>query len=324
MLRSQIARTALAFALLLGSAGAQKVSLRAADIQPENYPTIVGLRAMADFLKKTTNGRIEMQVYSGGQLGDERSTIEQTKLGVIDLVRVSAAPISQTYAPMGVFSMPFLFRDSAHEWNVLNGAIGKELLQGLQSVGYVGLAYYDSGSRSFYTTKKAVKTPADLKDLRIRVQQNPVALDMVAALGAKPVPLSAGEVYSSLQTGAIDGAENNWPTYGPSGMRHFEVAKYMSVTDHSSVPEVVMMSKVRWDKLSPADQRLIQQAAQLSVAAERKAWNALTQQSREAVKKAGVTVTTVNRTAFQRAMQPVYDKYRTTYGSLIQRIQDTR
>lgn len=312
-------------ALLPSQAHAQaKITLRAADIQPENYPTVVGLKAMADYLKKTSNGRIELQVFSGGQLGDERSTIEQTKLGVLDIVRVSSAPIAQAYAPMGVYSLPFLFRDSTHQWKVLNGAVGKELLAGLEGAGFIGLAYYDSGTRSFYTTKKPIRTPADLKGLRIRTQQNEVVLDMMSALQARPVPLSMGEVYSSLQTSAIDGAENNYPSYGPSGARHFEVARYYSLTEHNSVPEVVMMSKVRWDKLSPADQRLIRVAAAQSVAVERKAWNALSAESRAAIQKAGVIITKVDRSAFQKAMAPVYDKYRKVYGTLIERIQDVR
>lgn len=301
-----------------------KVVLRAADIQPENYPTVIGLKHMAETLKRTSAGRIDLQVFAGGQLGDERSTIEQTKLGVLDLVRVSAAPVAQAYTPMGVYNMPFLFRDSSHMWKVLNGTVGKELLAGLQGAGYVGLGYYDSGSRNFYTTRKPIKTVADLSGMRIRVQQNQVALEMMEALNAKPVPLSAGEVYSSLQTGAIDGAENNYPTFGPSGARHYEVAKHFSLSGHTSIPEVILMSKASWDKLSKADQKLVQDAATASVAVQRKAWNDLSKQSEEAVRKAGVTVTTVDKTAFQKAMQPVYDKYRKDYGDLIERILNVK
>jgi len=311
--------------LISSAAQAQsKIVLRAADIQPETYPTVVGLKSMAEYLKRVSKGRIELQVFAGGQLGDERSTIEQTKLGVLDMVRTSAAPVAQSYAPMGVFSLPFLFRDSNHLWKVLNGSVGKELLAGLEGSGFVGLAYYDSGSRNFYTSKKPVRTVADLKGLRIRAQQNQVTLDMMEALGAKPVPLALGEVYSGLQTNAIDGAENNFPSYGPSGVRHYEVAKYYSLTGHTSVPEVVLMSKSRWDKLSRSDQLLIRQAALASVPVQVKAWNKLTNDSRAAVKKAGVTVVNVNRPEFQKAVQPVYDKYKSQFGTLVQRILNVK
>lgn len=312
--------------LLLSSIAAaqQKIVLKAADIQPENYPTVAGLKYMSDYLKRATNGRIELQVFAGGQLGDERSTIEQTKLGVIDLVRVSSAPVAQFYAPVGVYNMPFLFRDSSHMWKVLNGEVGKEILSGLNSAGFIGLAYYDSGTRNFYTTKKAIKTVADMKGLRIRTQQNQVVLDMMEALGAKPVPMAIGEVYSALQTGAIDGAENNFPSYGASGFRHFEVARNYSMTAHSAVPELVLMSKTSWDRLSKSDQMYIQKAAQASVEVQKKAWKALSDQSKKQVQKDGAKVISVNVSEFQKAMSGVYTKYKKDYGTLIERILDVK
>jgi len=313
-------------ALIMGVAAAQQITLKAADNQPEDYPTVQGLKFMANYLDSATNGRIKMDVFAGGQLGDERSTIEQVQLGVIDVVRTSTSPVGEFYAPMGVYSLPYIFRDAAHMWKVVQGPIGRELLDGLQQANLVGLAYYDSGSRNFYTTKAAgpIKSVADLKGMRIRTQQSEVVLDMMKALGAEPVPMAFGEVYSALQTGVIDGAENNFPSYGPQGVRHYEVAPYFTLDGHARVPEVVMISKSTWDKLSATDQALVREAALASVPVEMALWAQLSNQSRDEVVKAGSEIITVDTTEFQAAMKPVYDKYGSQYGDLIQRIVDTK
>jgi len=313
-------------ALIMGVAAAQQITLKAADNQPEDYPTVQGLKFMANYLDSATNGRIKMDVFAGGQLGDERSTIEQVQLGVIDVVRTSTSPVGEFYAPMGVYSLPYIFRDAAHMWKVVQGPIGRELLDGLQQANLVGLAYYDSGSRNFYTTKAAgpIKSVADLKGMRIRTQQSEVVLDMMKALGAEPVPMAFGEVYSALQTGVIDGAENNFPSYGPQGVRHYEVAPYFTLDGHARVPEVVMISKATWDKLSTADQSLVREAALASVPVEMALWAQLSNQSRDEVVKAGSEIITVDTSQFQAAMKPVYDKYGSQYGDLIQRIVDTK
>jgi len=310
--------------IFMGSSLAQEIVLRAADNQPATYPTSQGLFFMANFLDSATNGRIKMEVFPGGQLGDERSTIEQVQLGVIDIVRTSTSPVGEFYAPMGVYSLPYIFRDETHFWKVIQGPIGQELLDGLKAADMVGLAYYDSGSRNFYTTEKPIRSVADLKGLRIRTQQSQVVLDMMEALGAEPVPMSFGEVYSSLQTGVIDGAENNFPSYGPFGVRHYEVAPFFTLDGHARVPEVVMISKTTWDKLSPEDQALIRQAALASVPVQAALWDALVEKSRQAVIDAGSEIISVNVQEFQDAMGPVYDKYGGQFGDLLQRILDTQ
>lgn len=312
-----------ALALLLSAAMAQDIVLRAADNQPDDYPTVQGLYFMADYLEAATDGRITLEVFSGGQLGDERSTIEQVQLGVIDMVRTSTSPVGEFYAPMGVFSLPYIFRGETHMWKVVNGPIGRELLDGLQEANLVGLAYYDSGSRNFYTTDTPVRSVADLSGLRIRTQQSQVVLDMMEALGAEPVPLAFEEVYSSLQTGVIDGAENNFPSYGPSGVRHYEVAPYFTLDGHARVPEVVMMSKSTWDGLDPADQMLIREAALASVTVQAALWDDLSNESREAVIEAGSEIITVDVSEFQDAMGPVYEEYGAAYGDLVDRILAT-
>jgi len=308
---------------LLGAALAQEITLRAADNQPEDYPTVVGLRVMADYLAENSDGRIQMEVFAGGQLGDERSTIEQAQLGVIDVVRTSTSPVGEFYAPMGVFSLPYLFRDQAHFVNVLEGPVGEELLAGLEEANLVGLAYYDSGSRNFYTTETPIRSVEDLRGLRIRTQQSQVVLDMMEALGAEPVPMAFEEVYSALQTGVIDGAENNFPSYGPEGVRHYEVAPYYTLDGHARVPEVVMISKATWDRLSPEDQALVREAAQASVPVQFEAWAELEERSRQAVVEAGSEIIEVDVQEFQDAVAPVLEQYEAQYGDLIQRILDT-
>ena len=309
----------------LGSLGlAQELTLRAADNQPDDYPTVLGLKAMAEYLSENSDGRIEMEVFSGGQLGDERSTIEQTQLGVIDIVRTSTSPVGEFYAPMGVFSLPYLFRDQAHFESVLQGEVGQELLAGLTQSDLLGLAYYDSGSRNFYTTEKPIRSVADLEGLRIRTQESQVVLDMMEALGADPVPLPFAEVYSSLQTGVIDGAENNFPSYGPDGVRHFEVAPYFTLDGHARVPEVVMISTTTWNRLSPEDQTLLREAAQAGAEVEFEAWAELEGTSRQAVIEAGSEIIEVDVPEFQEAVAPVIEKYAAEYGDLVQRIADTQ
>lgn len=321
--RPGVVLAALLALTLTVTATAQEITLRAADNQPENYPTVVGLRAMADYLAENSGGRIEMEVFAGGQLGDERSTIEQAQLGVIDVVRTSTSPVGEFYAPMGVYSLPYLFRDQAHFVSVLEGEVGEELLAGMAEAGLVGLAYYDSGSRNFYTTETPVRAPQDLQGLRIRTQESQVVLDMMEALGAEPVPLSFGEVYSSLQTGVIDGAENNFPSYGPEGVRHFEVAPYYTLDGHARVPEIVMISQTSLDRLSPEDQTLLREAAQASVPVQFEAWAELEERSRVAVEEAGSEIIEVDVAAFQEAVAPVLEQYEGEFGDLIARIQET-
>lgn len=306
-----------------GIAHAQTITLRAADNQPADYPTVQGLMAMAAYLEAASDGRITMEVFPGGQLGDERSTIEQVQLGVLDIVRTSTSPVGEFYAPMGVYSLPFIFRDAAHFWKVVQGPIGRELLDGLEAAGMIGLAYYDSGSRNFYTTDRPIRSVADLQGLRIRTQQSQVVLDMMEALGADAVPMAFGEVYSGLQTGVIDGAENNFPSYGPFGVRHYEVAPYYTLNQHARVPEIVMISTTTWSSLSPEDQALVREAALASVPVQAALWADLVERSRQAVEEAGSEIITVDIQEFQDAMAPVYEQYAPQFGELLQRIQGT-
>jgi len=299
-------------------AAPSQILLKAADIQPEDYPTTMGMKYMAKLLDERTNGRIKVQVYGGAQLGQEKETIEMTQAGTIAFNRINAAPLVGFSAPMGVYSMPYLFRDEDHLWKVLEGPVGKGLLKGMETSNLVGLAYYDNGTRSFYTRGKPIKTLADMKGMKIRVQQSKIFVELVNSLGASATPMNYGEVYSGLQTGIIDGAENNAPSFWTS--KHFEVAKYYSLDEHSRLPEVLLISKKVWDGLSPADQKLIAQAAQDSVAEQRKLWNAFDQKSMSELVAHGTVIIKPDKAPFQKAVQPVYAKY-PEYKELISQIQ---
>lgn len=298
-------------------AAPQAIVLKAADVQPEDYPTTQALKYMAKLLDERTQGKIKMQVYGGAQLGQEKETIEMTQAGTIAINRVNASPLVGFSANMGIFSMPFLFRDSDHLWKVLEGPIGTAMLKDMEKSNLVGLAYYDSGARSFYTKGKAVKTVADMKGMKIRVQQSKIFIDTINALGASATPMSFGEVYSGLQSGIIDGAENNPPSLWTT--KHYEVAKFYSLDEHSMVPEVVLISKKVWDSLSPENQKIVAQAAKESVAYERKLWTDLTNKCMDDLKAKGVTILKPEKAQFQKAVQTVYAKY-PEYGDLIKQV----
>ncbi|SJZ66948.1 TRAP transporter substrate-binding protein [Consotaella salsifontis] len=298
--------------------------LRAADTHPNGYPTVEAMKYMGEVLKEKTGGRIEVQVFDSHQLGEEKETIEQTKFGVIDLDRVSFAPMNNIVPETSVVCLPYVFSSVESFRKVMDGPVGEEVLKAFEPKGYIGLAVYDSGARSFYNSKRPIKTLEDMKGLKIRVQQSDLFLDMVKALGANPTPMAYGEVYSGLQTGLIDGAENNWPSYESS--HHYEVAKYFSLDQHAQCPEVLMMSKISYDKLPAEDQQAVRDAAKESVKKMRELWDAQEEKSRKIVEESGVQINDVDKAPFQEAMAPIYDKYASTpeLKALLQKIRDAQ
>lgn len=314
----------LALGVAMGTAiaaQAQEITLRSADIHPDGYPTVEAVKFMGQLISERTNGRIKVQVMPSAVLGSEKDTIEQTRFGVIDLNRVNAAPFNNLVKETVVFGMPFLFRSTDHMHKTVDGPIGDEVLAAFQPHGMIGLTYYDSGARSFYTTKKPIEKLADLKGMKIRVQQSDLWISMMQAFGANPTPMPMGEVYSSLETGVVDGAENNWPSY--ESARHFEVAKNYTLTEHSLNPEILVMSKISWDKLKPEDQKIIKQAAKESTVKMRELWAAREKTSEQKVRAAGVNVIKVDKAEFSAAMKPVYDKFVTDpkLKDLLERVQ---
>ena len=298
-----------ALAALLGASAvaAQATEFRSSDIHPDDYPTVLAVRHMSETLARSSGGKLSITVFAKSALGNEKDTIEQTKLGALAMTRVNVAPMNNICPATMVPTMPFLFRSTEHMRKVLDGPIGDEILKDCEPQGFVGLAFYDSGSRSIYSVKKPVKTLADAKGLKVRVQQSDLWVSLLEAMGANATPMPFGEVYTALKTGLVDAAENNYPSYESS--RHFEVAKYYNKTEHSMAPEILLFSKKVWDGLSPDEQKQIRAAAKESVGYMRKLWDEREAKSLAVVKAAGAQIVEVDKASFQAAMKPVYDKF---------------
>jgi tripartite ATP-independent transporter DctP family solute receptor len=322
-MRLMTSLSVFAAAASFATAGIAK-EFRSADVHPEDYPTVMAVKHMSDIIKEKTGGKHTIKVFTGNALGGEKDTIEQTKLGALDLVRINVAPMNNICPETMVATLPFLFRSKEHMRKVLDGPVGEEILKACESQGFVGLAFYDSGARSLYTVKKPVKSLADAKGLKIRVQQSDLWVSLLQAMGANATPMPYGEVYTALKTGLVDGAENNWPSFDTS--RHFEVAKFYSVTEHSMAPEMLLMSKKVWDTLSAEEQKIFRDAAKASVPYMRKLWDEKEAQSKARVIAAGAQVIEVDKKSFQDAMKPVYDKFITTdkLKGMVQRVNDTK
>jgi tripartite ATP-independent transporter DctP family solute receptor len=318
-------RTALSLSIAAGLASqVSALEFRSAEIHPDDYPTTVAVKQMGETLKKLTNGKHSITVFSGGKLGNEKDSIEQTKIGAIAMTRINVAPMNNICAPTMVPTMPFLFRSPEHMRKVLDGPIGEEILKSCEPQGFIALAFYDSGSRSIYSVKKQIKSLADVKGMKIRVQQSDLWVALLEAMGANATPMPYGEVYTALKTGLVDAAENNYPSYDSS--RHYEVAKFYAKTEHSMAPEMLLFSKKIWDTLTPDDQKAIRQAAKESVPVMRKLWDEREAKSLAAVLAGGATVTEVDNASFQAAMKPVYDKFIADpkLKDLVKRIQDVK
>ena len=312
----------LASAAMVTAAAACETTFRSSDTHPEGYPTVTAVEYMGELLEERSDGRLCIEVFHSAQLGEEKDTIEQTQLGVIDMNRVSLGPFNNIIEETKVFSLPYIFRSTDHMHNVVDGEIGDAILAEFENHGLVGLAYYDGGSRSFYNSQKPITSIGDIDGLKFRVMQSDVFVDMVDALGGNATPMPYGEVYSSIQTGVIDGAENNWPSFESSG--HYEVAGYYTLDQHLIVPEVLVMSKAAYDKLSAEDQALVRQAAKDSVPVMREQWEAREAASEEKVRAAGVEIVEdIDKTPFIEAMVPVYEKHVTSekLKSLVEQIQ---
>ncbi|MCK8785867.1 TRAP transporter substrate-binding protein [Roseomonas sp. NAR14] len=294
-------------ALVAGPARAQTVSLRSADIHPDGYPTVEAVKYLARLAEERSGGKLRIQVFHSHQLGEEKDTIEQTRFGVIDMNRINLGALNNLVPETIVPALPFLFPSTERMFSVLDGPVGDDIKKGFESHGMVGLAFYDSGARSFYNRGRPIRTPADMRGMKIRVQQSDMWLAIMRALGANATPLPFGEVYSALQTGVIDGAENNWPSYQTS--RHFEVAKFYSLTEHSMSPEVLVMSKRAWDRLSPDNREILRAAAKESQPYMHRLWAEKDAEARRTVEAGGAQVNGVDKEAFVAAMGPVYEQF---------------
>jgi tripartite ATP-independent transporter DctP family solute receptor len=308
--RADLSRTvvlAVALSLTVAATGAIAREFRAADTQNEDYPTVQALRYMGRLIAERTGGRHQIRVFHSHQLGEEKETIEQTRVGAIDLNRINVALIGNFVPAMNVLAMPFLFRSIEHQHKVLDGPIGSEILGSFEPYGFVGLAFYDSGARSIYNSVHPVRSIADIKGLRLRVQQSELMSDMIKALGAEPIELPYGQVLTGLATKLIDGAENNWPSFVTTD--HYKSAGFYTLTEHTMSPEVLVMSQKAWQSLSAEDQNIFRESALRSSHFMREKWKDLEEQSRKQAESAGVIIVKdIDRKPFEAAMAAIYEK----------------
>jgi len=302
--------------------GQTKTLFKASDVHAPGYPTVVAVENLGKKLEQATNGRLGVQMYASMQLGGEKEAIEQAQVAAIQIARVSVGAIGPVIDELNVLNLPFLFRDTAHMQKVIDGPIGSELLDkisGNDKAGLVGLAWMDAGARSFYNTKHPIRNIGDLKGLKVRVIGNPMFVDMANALGANGVAMGYDQVFSALQTGVIDGAENNPPSFVFDN--HYQAAKFFTLTEHLIVPEVLVFSRKTWDSLAKDDQELLRKSAREAQAEERTLWLAYQQQAMEKARTSGVQVVEeIDKKPFQDAVKPVWDKYGPRFADQIKRI----
>ena len=312
-----IAALPLAF---LAQAAHAELTLKIADIHPQGYPTVVAEESMGKTLEKESKGELKFKYFPGGVLGSEKEVIEQMQAGAIQMSRVSLGIVGPVVPDVNVFNMPFIFRDQAHMRAVIDGEVGDAILDKITNseFGLVALAWMDGGTRNLYT-KKPVRKIEDLKGMKIRVMGNPMFIETFNAMGANGIAMDTGEIFSALQTGVIDGAENNPPTMLEHN--HYQNAKFYSLTNHLILPEPIVMSKITWNKLTPEQQEMVKKAAKAAQAEERQLWDEKSAKSEEKLKAAGVEFIKVDTKPFYDATAPIRAKYGAPYADLIKRIE---
>lgn len=280
------------------------------NIHAADYPNGQAMDAFTRMVGERSNNRIRMRTFHSAQLGQQDEAIQQMRLGTIDFGNFNLSPFNNLAPSTNVVTLPFLFRNVAHSHAAIDGVAGAEIAKDLEAIGIIALAWYDGGARSVYSTRP-IRTPADMRGLKIRVQTSDLWIDLMRALGANATPLPFGEVFTSLQSGVIDAAENNFPSY--ESTRHFEVARYYTTTEHSNVPEVLAVSQQRWRRLNEQERNIVRDAARESATLQRRLWAEREQVSRRRVEAAGVTVIELtDRTPWSQLMEPVYAKYAAT------------
>jgi len=290
---------------------------------PTAHPVHEAMVFMAKRVEERSAGRMRVEVFPNEQLGTEKESIEALQLGYMAMTKISSAPMENFVPQMKIFGVPYLFRDAEHFWKALSGPIGKELLLAGQSKRLRGLCYYDAGARSFYTKQREIRTPADLTGMKIRVQNSAMSMKLVAAMGGSPTPIPWGELYTALDQGVVDGAENNSPSFRQS--RHYEVCKYYILDEHTRLPDILMISVRVWNKLSAEQQKILQEAVDESVRYQRQIWTEAEQADLEAVEEAGVKIIYPDKAPFRASVRSVWEEFEgTEIGDLIKRIQEVR
>lgn len=302
---------ALTLVLGIGSAMAESMgpalNFKLAENQPEGNPITDGMYMFAELAKEYTDGTVTIDVYPNAALTDEASSIDQLQLGTLDLSRVNTNSLAPTVDSFGVFAMPYLFASTEQKYTALDGEVGTLVCADLDAYNMVALYFWEAGARCFYTTKTPIRTVEDLKGMKIRVQQTEVAISMVRALGAEATPMDYAEVFQGLQTGIVDGAENDFVSYYTSG--HYEVAKNYSLDQHMAPPAILLMSKASWEKMTEAQQEAVQKAAYEAAVWQRQAMQDFQDESRAKCEEAGCEIIEVDIPSFQTAVASVYDEY---------------
>src|SRR5947209_3590158 len=304
----------------------QKLVLKASDVHPLGYPTVEAVVRMGKALEAGTGGRLSIQMYPSMQLGGEKEMIEQAQVGALAIARISVGPMGPLVPEFNVFNLPFMFRNDAHMEKVIDGPIGDELLKKLSdhpTAGLIGLCWMNAGTRNVYNSKKPIRSIDDLKGLKIRMMGNPVFVDTMNALGGNGVAMGFDQLVSAMQTGVVDGAENNAPTYATG--QHYRYAKYFSLTGHLMIPEILVFSKKIWDTLGKEDQALITKFAKEAQLEERKLWNEMEEKSVNHIEAAGVEIIKIDdKQPFQAAVKQEWEKYGKQHADLIKRIQEAK
>ncbi|MES2027803.1 MAG: TRAP transporter substrate-binding protein [Pseudomonadota bacterium] len=299
-----------------------KMVLKASDVHPLGYPTVESVVRMGKKLDAATSGRLTIQMFPSMQLGGEKEAIEQAQVGALQIARISVGAVGPVVDDVNVFNMPFVFRDSKHMEAVLDGEIGTELLNKItanEKTGLVALGWMNAGSRNIYNSKRPIKTLADLKGLKIRMIGNPLFIDTMNALGGNGVAMGFDQVFSAMQTGVVDGAENNLPSF--VAQNHFQVAKYFSMTEHLIIPELLVFSKASWAKLTPDDQALLKKFGREAQLEQRALWYEAEKTALDKMKEVGTDiVTSIDKQPFRDAVKPVWEKYGAKYAEMTKRI----
>jgi len=318
------AAACFAAAFVPSASAQQKQVWKASDVHPLGYPTVEAIQRMGKKLEAQTNGRISIQMFPSMQLGGEKEMIEQAQVGALQIARISVGAMGPVVDDLNVFNLPFVFRDEAHMRKVIDGPIGQELLERVSSSPQsrlIVLGWMDAGTRNVYANKPATK-PAELKGMKIRMMGNPLFVETMNAMGGNGVAMGFNELYSALQTGVVDGAENNPPTL--LAQNHYQVSKIYSLTGHLIIPEIFVFSKRTWDSLSKEDQALVRKLSREAQMEQRQLWDAYVGEAETKLKAAGIQFLAADKDAFYKATQPIRDKYGTKYAALLKRIQDTK
>lgn len=306
---SKLGRLAAAIALTLGVVGsAQAVEWKGWNVHVPDYPNTIAMDKFAELIKERSGGDITLKMFHSGVLGSQPDAIEQLRIGGLAIGNFNLGPIGPIAPEANVVSLPFVFKDMGHMHRALDGEAGDQISAGMAKKGLIALAWYDSGARSFYNSKKPVNSPADIVGMKVRVMNNDLYSGMISAMGGNPSPMAFAEVFQSLKTGVVDGAENNWPSYESTG--HYEVAGFYSLSQHLIIPECVCINADTFNALSEDDQKMVTEAARESATLQRELWETRAMASREKVMASGVEFNEIpDKSEFQAAMQPVYDKY---------------